>query len=154
MWSWARAPRWVLPCQVARGPSGGGAGSEAWRQVGLVMFHTELSPCLHAARAWPPRWHGVACVSSRVRRCACDSCFQAADLLPPRGHHVPGALPRGLLLSQNSATCQCPEARLAQPVERKALNLVDVGSSPTVVCQCELGTSQCASEQPWMGAPG
>ena len=26
----------------------------------------------------------------------------------------------------------CPEARLAQPVERKALNLVVVGSSPTV----------------------
>ena len=26
----------------------------------------------------------------------------------------------------------CPEARLAQPAERKALNLVVVGSSPTV----------------------
>ena len=26
----------------------------------------------------------------------------------------------------------CPEARLAQPAERKALNVVVVGSSPTV----------------------
>ena len=28
--------------------------------------------------------------------------------------------------------CACPQARLAQSVERKALNLVVVGSSPTV----------------------
>ena len=142
MWSWVRAPRWVLLWSDV-------LGSTVSRHVTLsdgCCLSSTISPAPSAApwtgvasqnRCWPHRWHegarrscsGLGRMQAALSRVCC-----ASGMSLQRRPFQPEA---AVITGRSCACCAfvtqpCSEARLAQPVERKALNLVVVGSSPMV----------------------
>ena len=147
MWSRVRAPRWVLLWSDV-------LGSTVSRHVTLsdgCCLSSTISPAprqphgqglLHIIAAGRtagmkgPDDPAAALVTCR-QLCPVSAVLAAwvcRDALPirwPRLSH--GAAAHVCFLScLPCVTQECSEARLAQPVERKALNLVVAGSSPTV----------------------
>ena len=113
MWSWVRAPQWVL--QPRRWPR---------LRLGLPLLHSE------------PRWQGQSARGRPADTHPGGDCVWMHPCVQEHGHQraAPGhsnLSPHGSASTIDVIDC-ASGARLAQPVERKALNLVVVGSSPTV----------------------
>ena len=118
MWSWVRAPRWVL--QLRRWPR---------LRLGLPLLHSE------------PRWQGQSARGRPADTYPGGDCVWMHPCVQEHGHQraAPGHSnlpPHGSASTIDVIDC-ASGARLAQPVERKALNLVVVGSSPTVGAAAE-----------------
>ena len=129
MWSWVRAPRWVLLRSCA--------------SVCPCLPLLFLDDCLTSCSLK----YVLTQLQERLILRALSCCVPPAVIdiagLATAWHSSLAARQRqeGEKKSGVSAGCvrayavgshRSPEARLAQPVERKALNLVVVGSSPTV----------------------
>ena len=118
MWSWVRAPRWVL--QPSRWPR---------LRPGLPLLHSE------------PRWQVQSARGRPADTYPGGDCVWMHPCVQEHGHQraAPGhsnLSPHGSASTIDVIDC-ASGARLAQPVERKALNLVVVGSIPTVGAAAE-----------------
>ena len=150
MWSWVRAPRWVLLRSCA--------------SVCPCLPLLFLDDCLTSCSLK----YVLTQLQERLILRALSCCVPPAVIdiagLATAWHSSLAARQRqeGEKKSGVSAGCatldaarsqQSPEARLAQSVECKALNLVVVGSSPTVGVEKSSCSERDRSGMPWLLAP-